>query len=520
MKSRRKLTAIVMAAAMMMTMVPSAFAAETDEVSQPTTITFPNGDVRDIPDVRDFEAQQPFNVQDTNTVSAQTNVVYNINSVNDFNSIPTNAWYQNNTFNLNCDLNLAQLNTPEEWYGYIAFFKGTFNGNGHKIYGFANNTYFIYAMIGGNINNLEIELSGNAGALIGAPGTDGQTPVRIVLDDITTTGYVNLTNADQSNYSPFIYCSGQGGLTMQDCTNEAEIKGNIYGSIFHGYYPLYVETDSGNEVTYVFDNCDNKADVTMQNAAMFFGNPNTIENNLNNNKLKVTIINCDNDKTIRGTVSSHYYAPSLNGKALTGKMLEEENKLTSTATDNTNSLSTEQLTVGEEPTNFTYTINDKKSISINEPADTSDISYYIVSVSSYYSLYWDNENIPVDDRFGGTNRYSVTERISASDLDDYGVTLKYYGIADPGYGQSSTSIACLDQNNNYIEYEVQDVDGNMYYTLPRLTSLVDGKYQRYAKLVDGVPVSGTNEPAFVNVTAFDADGYIVGFAKEATDSEI
>lgn len=33
MKSRRKLTAIVMAAAMMLTMVPSAFAAETDASS-------------------------------------------------------------------------------------------------------------------------------------------------------------------------------------------------------------------------------------------------------------------------------------------------------------------------------------------------------------------------------------------------------------------------------------------------------------------------------------------------------
>ena len=509
---KKKALSLLTALCLMLTLAPAAFAADTAGDEQPTTITRPNGEVIEIPNLADYEAElaeQPAAITDSDVTLPDANGVYHITSANDFKKIPASAWYQGYTFELECDLNLRSADQPDEWYGYITFFKGTFNGNDHTISGFANNTYFIYAMIGGEINDLTIELDGNAGALIAAPGTDGKAPVETVLDNITCTGTVTLPAADQSNYSPFIYCCGKGGMTMKNCTNKAEINGNIYGGIFFGYYPLFVADDDGNRVKYVFDNCNNEADVTMKYASMFFGNPSTIEDKLSAETLDVTITDCTNTGEIRGTVSSHYFAPKLDSGDLPTYTAAKEQ-----AIKTGNSLPANLLTVGETPEGFTYSIGADKSISISAPTNRNDVSYYLVSVSSYYSLYAPDENVPADQRYGGTGRYTITEKVSNLSA---GVKLKYYGIADEDYGSAGSRIRYTDENGAIQWHNTQTQDGNVYYMLPQFDDdkLVDNLYQRYAHMENGVPVPGFTNPSFVDVVAFNENGQVIGFARGA-----
>lgn len=508
---KKRLLSLLMAMCLMATMVPAAFAAETD---QPDTIIGPNGVEMPIPNTADYEAMYAEEAVAVNDHLPDANGVYHIQSLADFLAIRPTEWYQGSTFELETDLDLTDANTPAEWGGYIQFFKGTLNGNDHTIRGIANNRYLIYAMIGGQIDNLTIELDGQAGALIYAPGNDNKTPVETKLTRLTATGEVYLSSADQSNYSPFIYCSGKGGLTMDNCVNEAKIDGSIYGGIFYGYYPLFVKDDAGNTVKYVFKDCHNRADVTMKYAAMFFGNPTTIENKLTEGTLDLTITNCTNENEIRGTVSSHYFAPSLGGTELTGKMLEMENKIMA---ESTNDLSDELLTIGSPLEGFTYSVDPMtKEISVTAPTNGSDVSYYVVSVASYCSWYApDSVECPEEDRFGGTNRYAVTERIDADELATNGVQLKYYGIADEGFGEPSDPIDCFDKKGEPASYDTQIVNKTGYYTLYPLEQLINGKFQQYAHMENGKPVPGVSEPYFLDVVAFDADGRILGYAKEA-----
>lgn len=511
---KKRLLSMLMAMCLMATMVPAAFAAETD---QPDTIIAPNGEEMPIPNTADYEAMYAEEAVAANDHLPDANGVYHIRSLSDFSDIPATAWYQGSTFELETDLNLAALSekyVPAEWNGYIRFFKGTLNGNGHTIRGIANNRYLIYAMIGGQIDNLTIELDGQAGALIYAPGNDNKTPVETKLTRLTATGEVYLSSADQSNYSPFIYCSGKGGLTMDSCVNEAKIDGSIYGGIFYGYYPLFVKDDAGNPVKYVFNDCHNRANVTMKYAAMFFGNPTTIENKLTEGTLNLTITNCTNENEIRGTVSSHYFAPSLGGAELTGKMLEMENKIMA---ESTNDLSDELLTIGTPLEGFTYSVDPTtKEISVTAPTNVSNVSYYVVSVASYCSWYApDSVECPEDERFGGTNRYAVTEKIYADELAANGVQLKYYGIADEGFGEDGEVIVCTDKGDKLAFYNTQVVNETGYYTLSPLKELINGKFQQYAHMENGKPVPGVSEPYFLDVVAFNADGKILGYAKEA-----
>ncbi len=484
---------------------PAAFAAEAEE---PITI-MAHGEEIPIPTWETIQADLAAMPMLLNELQPDANGVYHITSEADFASIPASVWIADKTFELDCDLDLTKLAAPAEWGGYIPYFKGTLNGNGHTISGFPNNTYFIYHMIGGNIKGMTLDLNGtNAGALVFMPAADDQTPIKTVLDSITVTGSVTLTSSDQSNYSPFIYCSGKGGLEMRNCTNEAVIDGNIYGSIFYGYCPLYTTANGTADTKYVFDSCTNTADVTLKYAAMFFGNPSGIEAALQSGNLVVEVTNCTNTGEIRGINSSHYFAPSLNSADLTGQMQTKEQAIQ----DANQGLAAGQLTVGERPENFTYTITSDKTIIINAPSNDSNIAYYVVSVGSYCQMYAPDQKL-----YGGTDRYAVTEKITASALQKKGTAaLKYYGIADADYGSAGTSIRCTNKEGGRAIYTTRQNEGEVYYTLKPLDELADGKYQRYAYMENGHPMSGCQAPAFVDVTAFDKDDHVVGFAKEGT----
>lgn len=264
-KLSKKLVAACMTAAMMLTMVPAAFAAEPETQNSERRTT----EITEAEVLADL-AKEPATMS-ANALTADENGVYHIYNLNDFDSITQSQWLGENTFIIENNLDLTGSNrTPNEWGGYIPYFRGTLKGANENITisGMENNTYLIYGLNGGTIEDLTLSFSGEAAGLA-AISAAYSTPIGVTIENVDTTGNVYLTADNQSNYSPYAYCAPQGGMKMIDCTNNANITGNIYGGIFYGYYPL--NRDADDDI--LFSGCVNKGDVTMRNAAMFFGNP-------------------------------------------------------------------------------------------------------------------------------------------------------------------------------------------------------------------------------------------------------
>ena len=300
---------------------------------------------------------------------------------------------------------------------------------------------------------------------------------------------------------------------MIDCINNAEITSNTYGAIFYGYHPLYYKDDNGNAVEFLFDGCVNNADVSMGYASMFFGNPTGMEEAVANNEFDLTITNCDNNKNINGINSSHYLVPSINSTTLTTELAGLESEIQS---NSSNKLDPQKLTTGGTLEGFTYSIDSDKKIDVTAPTDDENVSYYVVSVGSYFHLYSNDANAPRP--YNGTEQYVVTETIMAENLNA-GVSLKYYGIADANYGSAGTGIFCqISPDYEYETYATRTNNDQTYYELPLLRNgaLIDGFYRCYAQVnpTTKEPVTGYANPAFINVTAYDDNGNVLGFAKE------
>lgn len=257
---KKRFLSLLMALCLMLSLAPAAFAAD----NQPDTIALPNGEVREIPDIT--PADTPMSMSINNT----SGTTYTITSEAQFADLDASVWYGNNTIKIACDLNLADpaITKPSEWGGYIQYFYGTLEGvkgiydetgveRDPIISGINNNCSFIYGIIGGTIQNLTFKHTINGTAGEGGSASfitfmpvnlDGHS-YHLKMQNIAVTGSISLTGSDQSNYAPFVYCAPGGGLTMEGCVNSANITGSIYGSIFHGYYPL----STGTSCKYEFE---------------------------------------------------------------------------------------------------------------------------------------------------------------------------------------------------------------------------------------------------------------------------
>lgn len=485
---KKRALSLLMALCLMLTLAPAAFAAEQET---PEQIYF-HGEWVDIP-VIDPPLMALSDDETSNVIEVRTQ--------KQFEDITPSQWLSGATIKLYCDINLAEMEQPDEWGGYITYFDanliGVSDGDTKPvIYGFANNTALFYGMVHGTISNITLDFDGAAGQLGFMPcvysASVPDSYYSITIDGVDTTGYVNLTEADQSNYSPFIYAANKGDLIMKDCVNAAAITGDIYGAIFHGYYAL------NTTGSYTFENCRNEGVVTMRNAAMFFGNPSTMNAKLESG-LEVNIINCVNNGIISGTISQHYFVPSLNSadySASDTALTAKEASLNITGTGSLISAQTNGLSgnVADDGTiTFFYT-------------GTGNPTEFIVSVSSYVNM-WD----PTRKIFDGTARYSVSESISPVEGNSYTATLKYLGVADSGFGNFGEDIG------DYYTREADD--GTVYYEIYKASDISGYEgYIPYASntIVDGNPVNNScHAPSFATVTAVrtNSDGSvtIIGF---------
>lgn len=508
-KLSKKLVAACMTAAMMLTMVPAAFAAE-PETELPTTI-WAHGEEIELPVI---DPIIPVANNDIATLSETDNSV-TITSQEQFEAISAADWRKGITYYLECDIDLSQL-SASEWGGYIQYFDSNLigvvdeDGNKPVISGFANNRYLIYGMIRGTIANIELHMDGNAGALSFVPtvysNVDDTSYYQVNIDNVDVTGVVNLTEADQSNYSPFVYAASSGDFTMKDCTNYADITGDIYGSIFHGYYAL------NTTGAYTFNHCVNEGNVELRNAAMFFGNPSTMNSKLANQQLNVNVVDCENNGMIAGSISAHYFAPSLNSQDYPAG----ETALAAKETSMTQG-SPAPVTVGEgaglchgKTSNLSGSISDDNMITFSYNGDQSGIDHYLVTVSSYVQVwnetFYNGEQVLAT--WDGTDRYSVSESIEPTESTQYTAGLKYYGVADNNYGTRGGRLEgyTLRANSDKTQY---------YYSITQ-PSAGDSDITYYAtRNVDenNQPVgNGCAAPSFATVSAIDSQGNIIDFA--------
>lgn len=513
---KKQFLSLLMALCLMLTLAPAAFATD----SQPETITLPNGEVREIPTLNPDGAM----ATSLSDLEVDSDGYYIINNIADFEKVSGQEWYSNKKFRIKGDLNFAgKFSSTDEWVGAITYFFGTLEGvkgyydgpeKGERypvISGIPDNCCLIYGIVGGTIKNLTFKYDGQAAFITLMPvRLTTNSNYSLTLDNITTEGYVTLTGSDQSNYSPFVYSASTGGLTMSNCVNNAAISGPIYGSVFHGYYP-YVGTN------YVFENCVNNADVTLNYAGMFFGNSTNLETRLS--AINLTIEGCKNNATIRGLQGAKYLSAPIGGTySETSNMQRIESLLnpadtTADSTSTNASHSIEAITGTGSLISVVGTAIDAEldgdTIKITHDSEAG-IANYVVSVGAYVNM-WDTD---VGD-FNGTDRFAVTETISASGVSDDTVlssTVKAYGFADSNFGTSSFTFI-----NGNLVYLVQDSSETYYYDV-RNDDVHYGTCKYYVSKSTTTTENGTKIPAggsskaaqFITVAAYDINGVMLG----------
>ena len=420
------------------------------------------------------------------------------------------------------DIDLSSASNPGTWNRYLMYFYGEITGvdiveNGVArqpvISGMSADTYLIYGWFGGKISNLTFDMKGQAATINYICGKLDNEFQKFVMDDLTVQSTdaqgnetpIVLPTDNQANYAPFTY-SMYGPFTIQNCVNNADIVGNTYASVFVGYYPLDVQTGE-----YTIDNCKNTGNVSLRHTGLFFGN-NTgfiqYATYFDPNNNHITIKNCSNEGTLRGTSTVNYFCGEPAGVVSNGIVAQYETALTSDLNNNSNNLSVKFKVPGPALEGFGVEITDDNSIKINQPTENNSIDHYVVSVSTYIHAY---ETSSKD--YFGTFRYTIEETVQKNGFPEDGiVTLKNYGLTNDNLGTWAgifDEYPALTFNNGKTYYYVSDTlleDAADIVGTGIELSFVGGKDIEYDTAISQ---KAYLNPSIVAVAAYDANGNLL-----------
>ena len=522
MKPRRKLTAIVMAAAMMLTMVPAAFAAETDASSARPA---PDG----VLEGTSVPANGIASIADNGLEGSGTEAdPYQVDSADDFQAV------MNETGNIHGikqlyieitnDIDLSTVTKPDTWNGYLMYFQGNITGKDITkdgvtrqpiISGMAADRYLIYGWFGGTISNLTFDMQGQAatinyicGQLDNAYHDCTMNDIEIIsTDDNGNDTPILLPTNNQANYAPFTY-SMYGNFTLSNCVNNADMNGITYASVFCGYYPL----DKNGK--YTFENCVNNGEISLRHAGMFFGNNSGF---LYNQELKaafayhedvsqnsIQFFGCKNNGVIKGTDSAELFS------GLPAGLEDELSKayecyLRSPEVGCMGDMDSIQVLTNDLGMSLTYDASGSFNVTLatEEPASGYEIDHYVVSVYTYLNSYayslasgsW---------IYNGTILFGTEETIDA-DTNNPSVDLKYYGVCDyPVTTEGLTFEESIDG------LDVVSYNGVKYYWVDNLNAyIIDNEYEYY-QFVDDYENNGIKAaPDLVTLSAYTADGTLL-----------
>lgn len=482
---RKKVLSLLTAACLTLSLAPAAFAADTGgewytvPENAPTAITRPDGEMVEI---KDFAP-----------AAVPTSSIDNPVEIGSVDEFMEQEWLSGGYYKLTADLDFSDISQPQDaWTAVISGFYAHLDGDGHTISGIWSDKYLFDNCVGGTIENLTFDVGNEAAFLMFGPATMAGAYTDLTMRNIDVVGSVQLTSANQSNYSPFIYAA-HGNFTMEDCTNYADITGVTYASVFYGY-----STVMGGKTT--FRNCVNHGDVNLTYGALFFGNPAYLTDAYTSeHNVSVDIIGCHNYGTIRSlSTEPHYFVTDVGGglsnfsQAMEAKLTAEENNTALTlggiCTDDlcTNKDKTHdgKLYHGTAPEGLTLSLGEDQSLIVTRATNEQEagIAYYEVAVSSYVNVYT-KQNGKLVKR--GTEQRSVSELLFTD--EDTGNTItsnvKYYGFADAGIGAYQTNIEGWDvvQVNGQNYYEIGEEEaGSITYPGDKVyvsdNSVVSGEF--------------------------------------------
>ena len=323
-----------------------------------------------------------------------------------------------------------------EWDGLFHYFHGSIDGNGHTISGIPENCYLVYAWHDGTIENLKLDLGGNAATLVyvnlGIARSDGTVEHgNTMMKDVTVVSdtTVTLTGNDQANYAPFIFSSGPY-FTMNGCKNYADISGSTNASVFYGYCPLPQGESYPPDAAVNIEDCENHGNVSLRYAGLVFGNPSGMGTGRN-----ITISGLKNYGEIRGTESAHYYCSDAGNTNLYSegsyfltqeKDLAESSNLTCDDPGCPNTGSTGLLHEGGNLEGLGLIRSEvDKTFTVDPPSEANAVSYYIVTAYAEVNLFRAETREPV-----GTTYVSYSEKLSGDNMTTNHV--RAYPLTDGG----------------------------------------------------------------------------------------
>ena len=521
---KKRMVSLFMVACLMLTLAPAVLAVNgsanewcdlPDNV--PTTLTRPDGEVVNIPD---------FPAISTMSVSSNDSNVIEIGTVQQFLAAD---WLSGKSYVLTADLNFNTVSSEAgAWTALVSGFYAYLDGDGHTISGIAEDHYLIDYCVGGEIKNLTFDVGNNAAFLVFGPATIGGQCFPLKLTNINVIGNVELANANQSNYSPFIYASNPG-LIMEGCKNYADISGVTYAAVFYGY-----STITGG--SYKFLNCENHGNIDLRYGALFFGNPTYLSDSYVSEKnVTVEISGCKNFGQIRSTSTDpHYFVTDVGGGLSTfsqnieaqlianncqNSMLTIGGACEDVLCQHRTELSHDgKLYVGEGPEGLGLTLNeDGETLTIQRATNEDDlgIAYYEVTVSAYVTVAETEEGgngTIILKNFRGSEQRSVSDYVDLpgdSNQSSIDASLKYWGFADHTIAGEENYIG-----NNLI---VATSNGNFYvieeYQMPSITYPAFNVYASSSSFDEnGIYVGSTGNPHGAFVSAYNNDDELIGRA--------
>ena len=182
---------------------------------------------------------------------------------------------------------------------FIYGFRGTFDGNGYSITGANNTTDVMFYRVYGGSTLTNVVLDTSSTFMLVFIHNDGD----FLMSDITVEGW-GAGSMSGSNMSPFI-AHTFGNLTMDGCTNNADMMLGSYGAVFLGGYAR------GEGINVTFRDCVNNGDIMGESPSLFIGNPWQTKIGV------LTIEGCENNADIIGTNNPNYIA-GLSGSGYGG----------------------------------------------------------------------------------------------------------------------------------------------------------------------------------------------------------
>lgn len=518
MQTKKRFLSILMAAVMMLSLAPAAFAAE----NQHDTVTLPNGETVEVPEVTmlptpaatDANVAAPLAQNKHLKIEGSSYYVYDAEGLIEAGSYFTGTKMTVSTIYLSSAvIDFSNVAMDEDYIFH--YFAGTIKsdpalGTRAVIKGLPENKALIHTWVYGTLSNFDVDLDGKPSRLALLPATSGGSYLSLKMENIdvysgskdeTANKPVVLTTADaEANYAPFAYATG-GVFNMTNCTNYADISSSSYGSVFYGCYPV-----SGGKIT--FTNCINKGTISMRHAAMFFGNNSAFLqtdvyafNKAAPEMNRIQFVGCKNEGFIKGTESANLFSTRAGGRTdPIGDDYEEYLR-----SDTVGCMEKGSVELLGQNLGMALYSDANGNLTMTPATPDKNVAHYVVSVYSYVNVFNNS-----DGSWYGTTRFGVSQELDAT--EPYDITVKKYGVCDYEPG----TLDLQSETGEFKDMSVVTYRGKPYYWMDSYELRNGGEF--YWGVSRTEPFGHKDSPDIVTLAAYSANWTLLGTVTDVSAS--